>query len=221
MTTDTPPNIEVFQDLTLWLGQHTSNDVRDALAAQAAAPWRHAPEREQQEAHQDEGEYFAFERQKQDDLPKIGLVLWKERNELRVTNLVPITSGQLSIQQYNRALTEFKTLIADPVASHLGLKIVLTKQWETLTDWMSSGTADLLRRFSAMANKSTGSSHPSDRARWFAFIIAAHKEQVQATDRIKQWLIDVEHWHPERAVDLIIEYEYGLELLLQYEQQRY
>ncbi len=220
MSTDATPSIEVFQDLTIWLDGHTPSEVRDALAKQAAPPWRHAPEREQHDSMDSDAEYFAFELEAQGDSPRIGLVLWKDHNELRVTNLIPLESGQLTIRQYNHALQQFKAQIADPVKEALGLRIVLTKDTETLTDWMSPATAKLLRQFSQLANKSTGSAHPRDRARWFAFIIAAHKEQVDATDRIKRWLIDVDHWHPERAVELIIEYEYGLELLTQFEQDR-
>mgnify|MGYP000865275891 CR=1 FL=1 len=220
MVTHAPANIEAFQDLAIWLDSHTPGEVRDALASQATSPWRHAPEREHHDSLHIEAEYFAFELEAQGDTPKVGLVLWKDEGQLRVTNVVPVDTGQLSIRQYNHALRLFHERVASPVASRLGLRIEISKDRESLTDWMSSGAADLLRRFSATANKSTGSSHPSDRARWMAFLIAAHKERLQIAEKLKRWLIEVDRWPQERAIELVIEYEFGSELLVQYDQQR-
>lgn len=220
MVTDAPAHIEVFQDLAIWLGSHSPVEVRDALASQATSPWRHAPEREHHDSLHTEAEYFAFELEAQGDTPKVGLVLWKDEGQLRVTNVVPVDAGQLSIQQYNRALRQFYERVAGPVASRLGLRIETSKDRESLTDWMSSNTADLLRRFSSMANRSTGSAHPSDRARWMAFLIAAHKERLQIAESLKRWLIEVDRWPLERAIELVIEYEFGSDLLVQYDQQR-
>ena len=220
MSRDDAASIEVFQDLTLFLGDCSPNEVRDAMADQATAPWRHAPERELPNSQQSSPDFFAFEFDAQDGGPRIGLVFWKEPGQLRVTNVVPLEAGQLTIRQYNHAMQEFNTKIVTPVASRLGLQVVLTKDSETLTDWMSPETAGLLRRFSSLANRSTGSSHPSDRARWMAFLIASHQENSLVTERLKRWLIEVEKWHPEIAVELVIEYEFGLELLRNFDQHR-
>lgn len=90
MVTHAPANIEAFQDLAIWLDSHTPGEVRDALASQATSPWRHAPEREHHDSLHIEAEYFAFELEAQGDTPKVGLVLWKDEGQLRVTNVVPV-----------------------------------------------------------------------------------------------------------------------------------
>jgi hypothetical protein len=79
---------------------------------------------------------------------------------------------------------------------------------------MSHDTAELLRRFSACANKGTGASHPLDRDRWNAFVVAAHHDgsRTDASD-LRRWLIEVDGWAPEVADQLTVEYEYGRELL--------
>ena len=51
----------------------------------------------------------------------------------------------------------------------------MTASDQSLEDWISEPAAAALRRFSGAANKSTGASHPSDQARWFAFIVAMHR----------------------------------------------
>lgn len=218
MAINAPAFIEVFQDLTLWLGNRPPNEVGDALAAQAAPPWRRAPERETHDLSHAEAEYFAFERGARDDLSNIGLVLWKEPDRLHVTNIVPIETGQLSHKQYNVLVQDFSNQVAAPVAARLGLKLEISPATETLTDWMSEGTAKLLHRFSSLANKSTGSGHPMDRDRWLAFVIAAHKESGKAGYYLERWLVEVEHWPPEAAMELAIEYEFGLDLLKKYDQ---
>ena len=88
-------------------------------------------------------------------------------------------------------------------------------------DWMSPTSAELLKRFSRNANKSTGSSHPFDRERWHEFIIGLHAERREIdTEKLGRWLQDVERWSDEAAIDLIIEYEFGRDLLKQYDGSR-
>jgi len=220
MSDDSAASIDVFQDLTLRLGSRPLKEVHDALVAQTAKPWRHAPERETHDSLHTEAEFFAFEREEDGDSPNVGLVLWKEPDCLHVTNIVPIQTGQLSYRQYNAALRDFSNRIAAPVAAKLGLKLDISSATESLTDWMSESTAILLRRFSLLANKSTGSSHPMDRERWLAFVIAAHQERREVSGYLKRWLIEVEHWPVETATELAIEYDFGVELLKTYDQRQ-
>src|SRR5436190_867887 len=43
--------------------------------------------------------------------------------------------------------------------------------------------------FSRSANRTTGSSHPMDRERWFAFLVAAHRSHVDlSVDVLAKWL---------------------------------
>src|SRR5260370_40107650 len=90
-----------------------------------------------------------------------------------------------------------------------------------LEHWMSHDTAEMLRRFSAFANKGTGSAHPADRDRWNSFVVAAHRggSRMGAED-LRRWLIEGDGWPPEVADQLAVEYEYGRELLAYAEGRR-
>ncbi|WFU71056.1 hypothetical protein [Bradyrhizobium sp. CB2312] len=71
-----------------------------------------------------------------------------------------------------------------------------------------------------MANKSTGSSHPLDQQRWLRFLILAHcSAQKPDGERLRRWLMEVEG-DEDHALKLVIEYEFGLDLLNAYDSQR-
>ena len=92
---------------------------------------------------------------------------------------------------------------------------------EELDDWLPRAAADALRRFSSLANKATGSSHPSDRERWFAFLIAAHCDRGSLNaGRLERWLIESERWPIESAQGLAVEYELALDLLEEYDRKK-
>ena len=100
-----------------------------------------------------------------------------------------------------------------------GFEIEVTSNRQSLDDWLSVEAAAALRRFSVLANKSTGSSHPSDRERWVAFLIKAHQDERSFnSDLLMRWLVEVEGWPEEVADKLASQYEFGLDLLDQYDQ---
>lgn len=82
-----------------------------------------------------------------------------------------------------------------------------------LADWMSAEPARHLRAFSAAANRGTGGTPPSDRGRWFDFILAAHGERFDlAVEDIEAWLLR-EGWPADDADRLAREYEFARALL--------
>ena len=78
----------------------------------------------------------------------------------------------------------------------------------------------MLKSFSSCANKSTGSAHPCDQARWLNFLIYSYlNDSKLTTDKLRKWLLD-ERWPDETASDLICEYEFAKELLKTYEKHQ-
>jgi hypothetical protein len=118
-------------------------------------------------------------------------------------------------------LQDFAERIARPAAQRVGFQVKTTAARQSVEDWLSPKAAKALTLFSRAANKSRGSSHPLDRRRWFQFLIEAHAGgghlDVQTLSR---WLTEVEGWDDEHAVELAIEYEFGLELLSEYDQHQ-
>jgi hypothetical protein len=138
----------------------------------------------------------------------------KEAVLFYVSNVVPYQQHQLSYREYNAILEEFCERFLLPHAERAGLRVELTATQADLSNWLSPPVAERLRKFSLCANKSTGSSHPSDRERWNDFVVAAHRDHSSLDAyTLRRWLIEVEGWPPEVAARLALEYEYGRELL--------
>lgn len=218
-----PESIPVFQELSLLRGSCALDVLRESLIASASPPWRHAHDREESAlgigAQADE--FLAFERLADEQLPAVGVIFWREDAGYRITNIVPLEAHQLNHHQYNAALQDFMGRIVVPTANALGLNVKTTAGTQSPEDWMSADSAGRLKRFSRNANKSTGSSHPMDRERWYDFIIGLHSERRELdTEKLARWLEGVEHWSDDAAIDLVIEYEFGRDLLKQYDRSR-
>jgi hypothetical protein len=83
-----------------------------------------------------------------------------------------------------------------------------------IEDLMSADTFKLLKRFSSLANKSTGSGHPSDREYWYAFLLAINEEGASlASYDLSRWLIEIQKWPDQTVCNLMIEFEFAIGLL--------
>jgi hypothetical protein len=216
----TEKSIEVFQDLYLRSGS-SSSSIRDSILAQVQEPWRHDSSRENDiRLHaSDEEDVIVLVRASFDDIDESGLVLWQEHCDYKVSNIVPRNVGELGIAKYNTILRDFVVRVAGPAAQEGGFAIELTSPNQTLEDWLDTESATALRRFSRLANKSTGAAHPMDRERWYAFLIATHHASKRLdSDHLARWLVEIEGWSADRAQELAIDYEFALGLLGQYDQ---
>lgn len=206
-------SIEVFQDLLLKFPEERRCEVRQALRQHVKAPWRHAEERERDMAD----DVMAFERESDDRFPKSGLSLWNDSEGYKVINIVPLEIDHLSISGYNDILDDFKNKVIQPASKTSGFRTEVSARRQSITDWTSQEAADALHHFSVLANKSTGSGHPSDQKRWFGFLFSEHKARGGLDSYLlERWLIEAEEWPPERAAKLIHEYEFGMDLLDEY-----
>jgi hypothetical protein len=208
--------IDVFSDLVL----HIPFDKRDASAAELKAgardPWSFDAERSEEMRRNAVGDrqVLAFSRAPTDDLPAAGLSLWSHDEGLYVPNVVPLETVELTHAQYNAVLGDFADRVVRPVAARVGFRIELTDGRQQLSDWIPPEAARKLRVFSAAANKSTGSSHPMDRQRWFDFILAVHRSGSQLdTDRLARWLNEVDRWDEDSAYKLAGEFERYISIL--------
>ena len=219
----TNKNIEVFQKLTLKCRGSVSS-IRTAILAQVRKPWHHNLERESDirtYATAQGEDVIVLVRDAFDDVDESGLVLWQEGDDYKVSNIVPRNVGELGITKYNTILRDFFTRIAEPASREGTFDLELTYPHQSLDDWLDEGPATALRRFSLLANKSTGAAHPTDRSRWFAFLIATHRASKRLdADQLVRWLLEIEHWPEDKAHELAIDYDFALGLLEQYDQSR-
>lgn len=215
--------IEVFQDLSIVGPEGRRGELREALIRAATAPWKHGQDAEKDLSRMARGDdIIVFEREADSRLPAAGLTLWSREGGYEITNIVPKKMGQLTYAQYNGLLQEFERAIVRPVASAIGFAVTVSAPKQGLEEWVSPNAAKALEAFSHLANKSTGSSHPLDQKRWLHFIILSHHSEKKLDgDRLRRWLIEVDGWDEDHAFKLIIEYEFGLDLLNAYDMRRF
>lgn len=215
-------SIEVFQDLTIRGPSGKLDELRKALIASTSAPWTRSEAREKQLRGGDPSpvDFLVFEREETGTTEAVSLHLWRKADTYAVTNIVPIRVPELGRANYNKILQEFAALVAEPAADNTGFEVILSASQESLEDWLSQDSAAALKTFSAAANKSTGSSHPYDKERWMRFLILAHRNgETIHSDKLARWFTEVEDWGEDKAVDLVIEYEFARELLSHYDQE--
>ena len=121
---------------------------------------------------------------------------WRE-GIIKVDNIVPLQKPQLTIEEYNAVLDLFYAEIIVPNRDKMsGLQIVGPESdvFDPLK-YISKEALKKLERFCNSANKSTGSSHPSDEKRWFDFIIqTVDDNQTFDFDTIFRFLMDEDYW---------------------------
>ena len=225
--TSNADDFEVFQDLVLRGGGVGHLSIRGALLNSLAPPWRHAEAKEEALSANrgSKGQLLAFERVATDDgLESATLILWSQDGDYVVSQIVPlkVKASSLSHRQHNEILQDFELQIAAPAAVQAGFIVERTTPRESPDDWVSPKTAKALRDFSRAANKSKGSSHPLDQERWLNFLITAHSDKDSKLDTLKlaRWLFEAENWNDDKASELVIEYEFGLNLLRAYHSRR-
>lgn len=202
--------IEVFQDLSLNFREEYRMEIRQILRSCAKTPWHHA-EKIEKEITEDT---MVFERESGDDLPNPDLTLWAEPYGYKVVNIVSLEIDNMGMSVYNDVLNDFLNRIVKPASKNADFRIKIKPRMQSITDWTSQKSADALHRFSVLANKSTGSSHSSDQKRWFQFLLSARRTRRRLSPHLlRRWLVEVEGWQSEVAESLVMEYEYGMDLL--------
>lgn len=196
----------------------TLDEIAPLLDELLDQPWSRAEEIEESWVDRGTGggQPLVFRRDSDDTLPGAHLYLFpREDGSLYVSNVVPTQSSQLTESEYNALLEEFHGTVVEAAVDRVGAEAELDVADYVLAERAGPEVADSLRAFSAMANKSTGASHPMDADRFDDFMIAASRldgSRRPSADRIAQWLI-TDGWPEDTAWDLAIQYEQGLRLL--------
>lgn len=205
----------VFRELTVRGLYPALERLGGVIQERLPAHWRRDTIKEQENTRMfGDRSLLVFERDGSGGLPASGVAMLIDGEKAEVVNIVPLEKSQLSAKEYNAVLVELTSTAIEPAAATLGLKCELTDDLKPFTAWVSPEAGDALRRFSILANHGTGSSHPLDRERWFAFLLCCHQDRCDLdTDMLQRWLMEQGDWSFERASDLAIEYEFGRGLL--------
>lgn len=206
--------LEVFQDLTLTYPESEYALIRQSLIDCAKHPWMHADDNYAEKMKMVRLDGILFYRINDDSVPKARLFLMRKKDMCEITNIVSLETDDTSISEYNQILKDFHDNVVRPALQLHEFHVHITKDKASLTDYMSQESAENLHRFSVLANKATGSSHPLDRDRWFDFILSVHRDS-QAIDAglLERWLTEIEGWDNDKAWGLVTQYEFALALL--------
>ena len=145
--------------------------------------------------------------------------LWlaqSERGYMYVANIVPKAKSSLTEDEYGELINDFIAPKVISILESANVRIDIQSVEFQVQDVLDKDTVDLLKTFSSCANKSTGTAHPRDAKRWFKFIFSSFKNGEIDTHTLHDFLIE-DGWAEDMAFELIIKYEYSIDLLKDYE----
>ncbi len=139
---------------------------------------------------------------------------------LKVSNIVSRKVPYLGKDIYNLIVTDFhKEYVSKYITKEYDIN--LTSNEVTIEEIANKETADKLKKWESLCNRSTGNSHPYDRERWFEFIKTAvdTNSELMVGD-LEQWLTEEKNWFvdEENSVTerIVLDFEYGIDLLKYY-----
>ncbi len=199
--------MKTFRELQIAVDEANTEKFITAMDAVLANGWT------RKEATEDPvgGWHVYYVCEARGERPKALLAIYRKDDRLLyVSNIVPSETSELTHDQYNMVLMDFHDNILRKLEIDFPVTILASGDQRRIEDLMSSDTFKLLRSFSGLANKSTGSAHPMDRDRWYAFLIAVNRENSTLnTHDLMRWLTEVEKWPERTAHDLVIEFEFA------------
>lgn len=162
-----------------------------------------------------------------------------KKGELMVGNIIPLEKNELSIEEYNNILLKFYDDIIEPYKK-CNSSLNISKPSDDVfnpTNIISKEALKKLEAFSLAANKSTGSSHPDDRKRWFDFVCQTVDDgKMFDYSTLSNFLQDENYWgkkssdfigvmgkfawDEENACELASEYENLCDVLQYYKKTR-
>ena len=211
--------MKTFRDLYIQLNDVHIETFTQKLESQTNSIWVRRKDKE--EIASGEEHFMCFEAVKNDTIMPVALFLFphSDAETWWVSNIVPTEQNELTHDQYNDALISFNEQIIQPAIIDTPITAQLTSDVITVASVAGIEVEDALKRFSKLANKSTGTSHPSDQKRWFEFLILAHHAPHKLEVNLVIYTLRELGWSEERAIELGLQFEFA-ESLLSYVQEQ-
>ena len=206
--------IEKFRELYLKVDAEHSDDFAAAVDKALSDGWVRALKSEGEARLCDDECFYYVRDNRRGREPVLVAIYRRDAETLYVSNVVPQDRFQLTHEQYNAALQEFYDRILSRVKATFPFAFMLSSDELRLDLLIPPEVFKQLCQFSRTANKSTGSSHPVDRKKWFAFLVALHRSKLKVdSDALVRWLTEEEKWPGAVAGKLGVEFEFGMGLL--------
>ncbi len=205
--------MKTFRNLYIHLNGIDINALSRELENQSQAAWTRRKDKEE-ELGDKKGRPICFEAQKGGPVPPSTLYIFqKDYETLWVSNIVPTEASELTHDQYNTALENFYENIVLPAIQKTSITAELTSDQVSIGSVAGEKAEEAFLLFSELANKSTGSSYPSDRKRWLEFLVLAHEARSNLDSGIIIRTLVELGWSEEQAVELGIQFEFAEDLL--------
>lgn len=212
--------MKIVRDLKLIGSANEQKKLIDLIEQKLSNGWSRDRERETELKFQSGYDYIIFTCSRTASRPAVILnFVTDENGYLYMSSLVPKELGELSKDHHNAVLEEFLTRFVEPAAKGLEIRIITTSDEQTIDNTMSPEMAQLLKQFSAAANKTSGGTHPLDERRFFDFIVQAHQEKSLLDETDLRELLVSDGWPNTQAQELSSKYCFGRDLLNHYSNQ--
>jgi hypothetical protein len=206
-----------FRELNISIAKESFEHFISELSKILPIEWSRDKEREGEVPSFSGSNMYCFNRDRKDGLDSKLWIAERDEGTLYISNIVPSEISQLKTDDYNKVLLEFHDHGIKELIENLGGSVELTSDIYSLEDLIGNDGARYLRKFSSAANKSTGSTHPRDRERWFEFITLIHKSEKNISPEEMQKFLIEDGWTEDFSFELACEFEYSLDLLEYYE----
>ena len=163
--------MKTFRDLYIHLNGVDLDTFLNKLELHSKEPWTRRKDKEEElEVTGDKPICFVATKGHCVE-PSALFIFQKKFGTWWVSNIVPSEKNELSFDQYNQALENFYRNILMPAIEGTEINANLTSNEISVGSVAGAEIEKALTSFSNLANKSTGSSHPRDKDRWFKFLI--------------------------------------------------
>jgi hypothetical protein len=205
--------MKTYRDLYIHLNGVDIETFSKLLEDQCKEPWIRQKDKEI-ELGVTGDKPLCFEAKSGTPIAAAALFIFPKRGETWwVSNIVPTEVTEISYDQYNAALEDFYERIVRPAINGTAIEAELTSGEISVGSVAGEAVESALARFSNLANKSTGSSHPLDKKRWFEFLVLANEAKSDLhADLVIRALTEL-GWSTERAFELGLEFEFAEDLL--------
>ncbi len=211
--------MKIFRDLSVFCERDALDSLMSQIETSLTHRWSRDRIRESKFSPHFRKPIFCFLRPSNGEIPAVVLVMTTHHFGASVCNIVP-NGRELSCDQYNSILTEFYLRFLHPAASQKGLTTELSSDELGIEEGLGAKAARLLKAFSDTANKSA--MQPSDRYRWFAFLMSLHNRPARAhySDLLESWLLK-DGWSVDKVIKFGCEWEFARDLLPAYDDHRF
>jgi len=208
--------MKTYGELSIDLHGISPEEFGDVAESSASAGWARDRTKDEELKRTGGGAWFTFTLSGHNILPSAFLFVTPKKpgGVLYVSNIISPARDRLNYDEYNQILQSFADSVLVSLRNQKLIDFSLRGTDIDLSALLPHDVFEKLRRFSALANKKTGSSHPLDQERWMDFLIASNESGVELdSNTLARWLVEVEGWEGEQASHLAEEYQFGRGLL--------